>query len=376
MSVLGSTTVSRLPMLPRYMTTGSPQPSSSPYFGSESPSSKDSPSLDELVCTLDTPADVDAPPSVAAAPVQRSSSSYFSYFSYFPAPHIERTEREGYTEIVYHYTLGIAKEPRVTLKPGGLYTCCPQSLPARAAGQKMTVVLDLDETLITSRSGRMTLNPYLDKLFDQLMELNAEVVFWTAAPKEHAERVVQALKCSGIPIERVIAHVVFRPTDAPPPGSPEPWMHPYNLRPDQNVLYTKDLGLLGESRPAGSTWLIENSLIVVSRQPAATADCCLLVPDFTHDENKETAATALLNLIDLLPALHELSLASQAHATPVGDDGVDICLEPSPSMHERLRHHMLTDAGKLEIVMLPPEDRHVTTTPDRPMFSILPTPKK
>ncbi|ESS70842.1 hypothetical protein TCDM_00268 [Trypanosoma cruzi Dm28c] len=108
--------------------------------------------------------------------------------------------------------------------------------PVRAVDEgKLVVVLDLDETLVYSRSGRIILRPGVNRLFDVLRG-RCETVVWTAGEKSYAMEVLQLIDPS-----HCVQHCIYRH---------EKW---WTERPG----YVKDIAALG--RPLHQTIIIDNT---------------------------------------------------------------------------------------------------------------------
>ncbi|EKF32946.1 hypothetical protein MOQ_003196 [Trypanosoma cruzi marinkellei] len=108
--------------------------------------------------------------------------------------------------------------------------------PVRAVDEgKLVVVLDLDETLVYSRSGKIILRPGINRLFDVLRG-RCETVVWTAGEKSYAMEVLQLIDPT-----HCIQHCIYRH---------EKWW-------TEKLGYIKDVAALG--RPLHQTIIIDNT---------------------------------------------------------------------------------------------------------------------
>ncbi|CCW66086.1 unnamed protein product [Phytomonas sp. Hart1] len=157
-----------------------------------------------------------------------------------------------------------------------------QGLEADDPPPALTLVLDLDETLVCNRSPhapRPILRPYALHMLNALRHMaDLEIVLWTASTKETATRVVQRLNANGI----VFDDVIFR----------------NNLWFTQPV-YTKDLRLLG--RDMDKVVIVDNAANSCKLNPRNA----LLIEDFHGERDKEDAA--LVNVYYAVEALLAMS---------------------------------------------------------------------
>ncbi|MBP6218677.1 MAG: HAD family hydrolase [Oligoflexales bacterium] len=140
-----------------------------------------------------------------------------------------------------------------------LETSDPQTIGERSKDQIFTVILDLDETLVSARSGgRIRIRPFARNLLRYLTQLRkVEIIIWTAGERKHAINALYALgrgpRGAGFKIDRLI----YRGTS---------WM------PMLGEYYRKDLCLLHRTNAI----LIENTRHI--------AESChgpaILVPNF------------------------------------------------------------------------------------------------
>lgn len=125
-----------------------------------------------------------------------------------------------------------------------LCRACPRLLPKKTdvllapkdskLADRITVVLDLDETLVYAREGPLYVRPGLEELLQFLAD-NCETVVWTAGMRQYAEAVVRLIDTKGS-----INHTICRDKSWFSSGS-----------------CSKDLSLLG--RDTKTTILFENT---------------------------------------------------------------------------------------------------------------------
>lgn len=140
-------------------------------------------------------------------------------------------------------------------------------------GDKLVLVLDLDETLVYARSGPLFARPGLDELFKLCKEKSVEVVVWTAGLKAYAQAIVD-----NIDKHNAVSHCIYRHSK---------W---FTGQPG----YRKDLAALG--RPLDRVLIIEN-----------TPDCIrgyqengILVDDYEGGERPDNTIYALTEVIRAL----------------------------------------------------------------------------
>eukprot|EP01063_Lacrimia_lanifica_P029038 TRINITY_DN4364_c1_g1_i1.p1 TRINITY_DN4364_c1_g1~~TRINITY_DN4364_c1_g1_i1.p1 ORF type:complete len:317 (+),score=132.34 TRINITY_DN4364_c1_g1_i1:57-1007(+) len=173
-------------------------------------------------------------------------------------------------------------------------------VPEREREFDLTVVLDLDETLISfgdaafnsKGAAGVRFRPHLKEFLEYLKseEERIEVIVWTAATRGYSKCVVEAMDtlCSG-----VAHHRVYRTSK---------WY--------SNDNHVKDLHLL--NRPMGRTILVENRAASGRAQP----DNMVLVPDFTHKgPGKRLCDPADPSLLHVKHVLQNL-LAKQSATVP------------------------------------------------------------
>ncbi|KPI88916.1 hypothetical protein ABL78_1961 [Leptomonas seymouri] len=145
-------------------------------------------------------------------------------------------------------------------------------------GRLLTLVLDLDETLVSNRDTRRSgavLRPYCLHVLNALRHMKElEIVLWTASTKETASPVVEQLHQTGI----IFDDIIYR----------------NNLWFTQPI-HTKDLKLLG--RDMDRVLIVDNSVGCCKMHPRNS----LLVEDF-HGVRRRTDA-ALVNVYYVVDAL-------------------------------------------------------------------------
>lgn len=135
---------------------------------------------------------------------------------------------------------------------------------------KLTLALDLDETLVYAREGPLYARPGLDEFFKLCKEKSVEVVVWTAGLRAYAQAIIR-----NIDKERVVCHCIYRHSK---------WF-------TGCAGYQKDLSAL--RRPLDRVLIIEN-----------TPDCIrgyqqngILVEDYEGGETVDNTIPALMDLI-------------------------------------------------------------------------------
>lgn len=137
---------------------------------------------------------------------------------------------------------------------------------------KVTLVLDLDETLVYAREGPLYARPGLDEFFKVCAE-RCEVVVWTAGLRAYAQAIIRNIDKAG-----VVQHCIYRHSK---------WF-------TGQAGYRKDLAALG--RPLDKVLIIEN-----------TPDCIrgyqqngILVEDYEGGERVDNTIPALTDVIKQL----------------------------------------------------------------------------
>eukprot|EP01005_Ploeotia_sp_CARIB1_P000664 NODE_190_length_1235_cov_495.829422_g186_i0.p1 GENE.NODE_190_length_1235_cov_495.829422_g186_i0~~NODE_190_length_1235_cov_495.829422_g186_i0.p1 ORF type:complete len:274 (-),score=37.84 NODE_190_length_1235_cov_495.829422_g186_i0:332-1153(-) len=182
--------------------------------------------------------------------------------------------------------------------------------PKRNDGQKYTVVLDLDETLIYAREGPLYARPHLDELFEFLGS-NCETVVWTAGVRAYAQAVIRNIDKRG-----VIDHCIYRH---------EKWF-------TGQAGYSKDLALVGRDL---------NNVIIIENTP----DCVrgheengILVTDYEGGEMPDNTLPAITTVLEgivrsnlSVPEYLKQSplLTRQYVPTDIGDKLYLYCMDPS-----------------------------------------------
>lgn len=134
---------------------------------------------------------------------------------------------------------------------------------------KITLVLDLDETLVYAREGPLYARPGLDEFFKACAD-RCEVVVWTAGLRAYAQAIIR-----NIDKNNVVQHCIYRHSK---------WF-------TGQAGYRKDLAALG--RPLDKVIIIEN-----------TPDCIrgyqqngILVEDYEGGERADNTIPALTDLV-------------------------------------------------------------------------------
>ena len=145
--------------------------------------------------------------------------------------------------------------------------CLPEQDPSDQG--KVTLVLDLDETLVYAREGPLYARPGLDEFFKACSE-NCEVVVWTAGLRAYAQAIIRNIDKEG-----VIKHCIYRHSK---------WF-------TGQAGYRKDLAALGRS--LDRTMIVEN-----------TPDCIrgyqqngILVEDYEGGERADNTIPALTDIV-------------------------------------------------------------------------------
>eukprot|EP00759_Apiculatamorpha_spiralis_P012120 PhF_6_TR19201/c0_g2_i1/m.28232/K15731/CTDSP; carboxy-terminal domain RNA polymerase II polypeptide A small phosphatase len=203
---------------------------------------------------------------------------------------------------------GRPRQPSMNAEPGK--TLIPPKVPELS--NRITIVLDLDETLIYAREGPLYARPGIDDLLHLLKE-RFEAVVWTAGVKAYAQAVVR-----NVDKESAIHHCVYRH---------KKWF-------TGCAGYTKDLGLLG--RDLNTTLIIEN-----------TPDCVrghekhgILVADYEGGEFPDFTLPGIALLLNDLADQHAKTgisvpdyittskyLTKQSIPTDLGDRMTVFCLD-------------------------------------------------
>ena len=163
------------------------------------------------------------------------------------------------------------KRKRKRSKPKGV-PLIPRMPPCFRGTSPVTVVLDLDETLVFARFGPVHVRPYACQLLRKCHELQCEVVVWTAGVNDYVHNILRALSKAlakdgaGVALSSSFYHhVLARSTTWCP----------------EEGLCMKDLARLGrdvtkvvivENNPAAVQLQPRNAIIVEDADPAIEDD--------------------------------------------------------------------------------------------------------
>ncbi|KAH9578146.1 FCP1 homology domain [Trypanosoma melophagium] len=211
------------------------------------------------------------------------------------------------------YACAIHRRPRRVTPAQGTPLNCTLIAPKESKlADRITVVLDLDETLVYAREGPLYVRPGTAELL-QFLDENCETVLWTAGMKQYAEAVVRHIDTNGL-----VRHTIYRDSK---------WFSGTSCR--------KDLTLLG--RDMQTTIVFEN-----------TPDCIrgfeengVLVADYEGGELEDDTLHNILRLLrDLVRRRREEGVSVPAyirssahlHLREVPTDDGDVmacyCLQP------------------------------------------------
>ncbi|KEG14274.1 putative nuclear lim interactor-interacting factor [Trypanosoma grayi] len=211
------------------------------------------------------------------------------------------------------YACAALRRTRRETPPQGMATTHALIAPKESKlADRITVVLDLDETLVYAREGPLYVRPGTEELL-QFLEKNCETVVWTAGIKQYAEAVVRQIDTN-----RTVHHTIYRDSK---------WFSGSSCR--------KDLSLLG--RDTQTTILFEN-----------TPDCIrgfeqngVLVADYEGGELEDHTLHTILGLLkDLVQRRNEehitvpeyIRSSSHLNLREVPTDNGDVmscyCLQP------------------------------------------------
>jgi hypothetical protein len=155
----------------------------------------------------------------------------------------------------------------------------PSQLPPPKEPDARTIVLDLDETLVSVCRRRNPLNDYpiylrpdTRWLLEELRNRDFELIVWSAGTRSHVSRCLDKIdpEC-----ELITAAVCWD----------ESWVRPH--------LILKDLGLL-PGRELERCWLIENSPLTAIDQ----TERVIIVPPYTYTNRNDQTLRHLFELID------------------------------------------------------------------------------
>eukprot|EP00906_Rhabdomonas_costata_P024174 RCo034788 len=186
---------------------------------------------------------------------------------------------------------------------------------------KLTIVLDLDETLIYAREGPLYARPHIDK-FLAFLGQHFETVVWTAGVRAYAQAVIRNIDPEG-----VITHCIYRH---------ERW---FTGQPG----YSKDLSLVG--RNLSECLILENTPDCVR----GYEDNGILVADYEGGEEEDPTLLCILQVLELLVAsgksvpefLPQCRLLSRQYvATDLGDQLYVYCLNTQAAVKaEEMRNN-------------------------------------
>jgi RNA polymerase II subunit A small phosphatase-like protein len=233
-----------------------------------------------------------------------------------PAPQPSRTQRYRGVSFRKEYTqnnpLRFANASGGRKRaPSMIHAPTKHMLPPRRKedSNKITVVLDLDETLIYAREGPLYARPGIEAFLDFIGQY-CEVVVWTAGVRAYAQAVIRNIDPKG-----VIAHCIYRH---------EKW---FTGQPG----YSKDLSLVG--RNLDEMVIIEN-----------TPDCIrgyeengILVADYEGGEDEDHTLFAIQQVLEELvksgkkvpEGIRGCKLLTRSYVpTDLGDQLYVYCLDP------------------------------------------------
>ncbi|CCW62478.1 unnamed protein product [Phytomonas sp. EM1] len=214
-----------------------------------------------------------------------------------------------------------------------------EALPA------LTLVLDLDETLVCNRSPhaqRPILRPYALHMLNALRHMvDLEIVLWTASTKETATRVVQRLHSNGI----IFDDVIFR----------------NNLWFTEPV-YTKDLRLLG--RDMDKVVIVDNAANSCKLNPRNA----LLIEDFHgHRDAEDAALVNVYYAVDALLRMAKDGISVRDGLTKLAETGL-LCHEISIPIPPTWKNMPLSSISPIK---LPPFGKFVKSNTKPPSRSIM-----
>lgn len=161
--------------------------------------------------------------------------------------------------------------------------------PSVAAPPLLSVVLDLDETLVSARSGAIHVRPFVKDLVDLLQDTQCEIIVWTAGVPRYVNRILHAVgdvcQCA-----HWFHHIISR--------------HRRWYANDGDC--AKDLRLLG--RPMDRLLLIENNPVSVLLQP----EQAILLEDYTRPDTADQSLRVLASILRRIVA----SLRASQHSAP------------------------------------------------------------
>jgi len=147
-------------------------------------------------------------------------------------------------------------------------------LPPPNTTSRLTVALDIDETLLSARGPAVLLRPGLQGFLDGLRALGCEIIIWTASERNWGIHVVSLFD----PLN-LIPHRIYRDTSW--------WNSKSNTKDLRRLGRSMDRVLILENSPY-SVWMNKNHAI--------------LIPDYFRDDPRDGALGATLHVIAALLA--------------------------------------------------------------------------
>ncbi|KAG5478158.1 hypothetical protein CUR178_04870 [Leishmania enriettii] len=210
----------------------------------------------------------------------------------------------------------------------------------------LTLVLDLDETLVSNRDSRQSaavLRPYCLHVLNALRHMKElEIVLWTASTKETATPVMEQLHTTGV----IFDDVIFRNNI---------WF--------TQPIHTKDLRLLG--RDLDRVLIVDNSVGCCKLHPRNS----LLVEDFHGLRRRDDAALVnVYYVVDaLLRMMRERSMPVSEGLRCLTAEG-QLCHTVSYDLPEFFKYIPLAEVSELK---RPPVGRFVRANTAPPNTSIM-----
>lgn len=264
-------------------------------------------------------------PSIEAKEIERARKNEEAKKNLDSLPDVPKTQRYRGVSFKREYThpqrFAGAGRKRA---PSMIHAPTKHMLPPKRKEDKnkITVVLDLDETLIYAREGPLYARPGIDAFFEFLAR-TCEVVVWTAGVRAYAQAVIRNIDPKGI-----ISHCIYRH---------ERW---FSGQPG----YSKDLSLVG--RNLDEIVIIEN-----------TPDCVrgyeengILVADYEGGEEEDNTLFAIQQVLDEVAksgrkvpeGLRQCKLLVRQYVpTDLGDQLHVYCLDPRKADEIRFNRDLL-----------------------------------
>lgn len=177
----------------------------------------------------------------------------------------------------------------------------------------LSIVLDVDETLVSARHGAIHVRPHVKAFLDLCEELRCEIIVWTAGVASYVNPILHAI-ANTCHRKAWFHHIISRHRR---------WYHEDDKGEASGV---KDLQLLG--RPLERVLLIENNPISVCRQPMNA----ILVEDYSGPNECDDSLRTLAGIV---------RRAVVCLSEDVAEDTAD---EQDPSLPARRRRPILTPA--------------------------------